>query len=435
MKNCSPDWQKVSLGDHVDLLAGFAFKSARFTDKPSDTTLVKGADVQQGYIDWPGCKRWPANDVTSYEKYRLQSDDVVLAMDRPWVPAGLKYGWIKKGDPECLLVQRVARLRGRSCLTSVFLRYLIGSPDFEDYIRPIVTGVNVPHISGKQIEAFKFRLPPRSHQLKIHAILSVYDDLIENNLRRIQILEEMAQNLYREWFVNFRFPGHESVCALDSPLGPIPEGWRVMDLEDVIDEIIDYRGKTPKKLGGAWSDEGIIALSAKNIKNGRLVNIDQAKRVSTDLYEKWMKSELRQYDILLTSEAPLGELYFLAKPGKYCLSQRLYALRADPKVIWPSLLYYQLTSAGTQAQMRERSTGTTVLGIRQSLLRKVPIVVPSRELQCRSGKFFDYVVHFQTTLVDMVTTLIDTRDLLLPKLISGELDVSDLDIAMPEEAA
>jgi len=93
--------------------------------------------------------------------------------------------------------------------------------------------VNIPHISGRQILDYSFPLPDLPTQRKIAGILSAYDDLIENNLRRIKILEEMAQSLYREWFVHFRFPGHESARFVDSSLGQIPEGWEVKRLDEL----------------------------------------------------------------------------------------------------------------------------------------------------------------------------------------------------------
>jgi type I restriction enzyme, S subunit len=227
-------WPEVELGAHSDLLPGFAFKSNRFTDNPNDIPLVKGANLHQGYIDWKSAKRWPISEFNEHNKFHLVADDIVLAMDRPWIDAGLKYSWIRPNEPKSLLVQRVARLRGINGLLSSYLRFVIGSREFTDYIKPIVTGVNVPHISGEQIKAFKFRLPPIDIQKRIVNILSAYDRLIENNTRRIKILEEMAQNLYREWFVNFRFPGHEQTKLVDSELGLVPECWDIGRLEDAV---------------------------------------------------------------------------------------------------------------------------------------------------------------------------------------------------------
>lgn len=197
------------LGRHAEIQPGFAFKSERFTDNPSDVALVKGENVQQGFVDWKASKYWPAGEAATLKNFELRLGDVVLAMDRPWVTAGLKWAYIKKHDPKSLLVQRVARLRAKNGLNQTYLRCLISSGYFSSYLQPIVTGVNVPHISGKQIGDFKIPLPPPSIQQKIAAILSAYDELIENNKRRMALLEKTAEEIYREWFVRLRFPGHQ----------------------------------------------------------------------------------------------------------------------------------------------------------------------------------------------------------------------------------
>ena len=159
-------------------------------------------------------------------------------------------------------------------------------------------------------------------------------------------------------------------------IGKLPKDWETRTLNDVVVDIIDYRGKTPKKLGGSWAKSGIIALSAMNVKQGQLVKLEKAKFVSNELYQKWMKSEVMKGDILMTSEAPLGETYFIAKKRKICLSQRLFCIRANPNIIQPRFLFYLFNSPLVRKQIDLRATGTTVLGIRQPDLREVPIVIP-----------------------------------------------------------
>jgi len=199
-------WSETTLGSHIELISGPAFKSRYFTNDPSDVPLVKGDNLGQGMILWEKSKYWPRGDADGYDKFKLQPGDVVLAMDRPWVTAGLKYAVINEHDPEALLVQRVACLRGANGLCSEYLRYIIASTQFCAYAKNIMGGTNVPHISGNQIRAFRFKLPSVKEQQSIASILSAYDDLIENNRRRIKLLDQAAQLLYKEWFVNLRFP-------------------------------------------------------------------------------------------------------------------------------------------------------------------------------------------------------------------------------------
>ena len=156
----------------------------------------------------------------------------------------------------------------------------------------------------------------------------------------------------------------------------LPKGWKIKELNRVIVDIIDYRGKTPRKLGGNWSESGTIALSAMNVKQGQLVNLEKARFVNGELYNKWMKSEVTKGDILMTSEAPLGETYLIPDDRKICLSQRLFCIRANPKVVLPRFLFYFFNSPISRKHIDLRATGTTVLGIRQSDLREIPIVVP-----------------------------------------------------------
>ena len=117
--------------------------------------------------------------------------------------------------------------------------------------------------------------------------------------------------------------------------------WKEYTVADVISKVIDYRGKTPKKLGGDWSDSGYRALSAKNIKTGKIVQVDSIRYVSEDMYKAWMKEEIQREDILITSEAPFGQIFFWNSDEKIVLSQRLFAIRINEKFITNNLIIPQ----------------------------------------------------------------------------------------------
>lgn len=239
-------WPEVELGSHIDALTGFPFKSAQFIDENANAVrLLRGDNVAQGSLRWEGVKCWPRSDTGDYDKYELCENDVILAMDRPWIEAGLKFAYVRKADLPSLLVQRVTRMRGTATLDVQFLRYIIGSPRFTAHVKSITTGVNVPHISGKDISKYRFFLPPIETQRRIAAILGAYDDLIEVNRRRVKLLEEMARGLFEEWFVRFRFPGHETVHILDTPNGMLPDGWRWGTASDLIE--FDPRTRVPNE--------------------------------------------------------------------------------------------------------------------------------------------------------------------------------------------
>ena len=146
------EWKVTSLAAEVDLLTGFPFKSERYTDSDDSIRLLRGDNIVQGALRWDGVKKWPLSERSQYESYELREGDVVLAMDRPWIEAGLKYAAISKYDLPCLLVQRTARLRGGPNLDSGFLRYLVGSREFTQHIHAITTGTAIPHVSGRQIK-------------------------------------------------------------------------------------------------------------------------------------------------------------------------------------------------------------------------------------------------------------------------------------------
>ena len=121
------EWPTVSLGNHIDLLTGYPFKSKDYTNNPNDIRLISGYNIMQSYLRWDITNRWPVSKSDGLEEYRLQVDDVVLAMDRPWVNAGLKYAWMKQEDLPCLLVQRTARLRGTEKLDVRGNAYISGN--------------------------------------------------------------------------------------------------------------------------------------------------------------------------------------------------------------------------------------------------------------------------------------------------------------------
>ena len=152
-------------------------------------------------------------------------------------------------------------------------------------------------------------------------------------------------------------------------------------LGDIVSLVIDYRGKTPKKLGSDWSEKGICALSAKNIKTGNIIREDTIRYVDEELYKKWMKDEIKRNDIIITSEAPFGEVFFWNSDEKIVLSQRLFGVRCNPEIVDPKFIYFYMTSDEFQWELQSRATGTTVKGLRQPELLKCEIKLPNFTIQ------------------------------------------------------
>lgn len=404
-------WPKVKLGDHVDLLSGFPFKSAGFTADLDDIPLVKGENVHQGYIDWKKAKRWPRDQTEGLGRYWLKPGDVILAMDRPWIEAGLKQACIPRHAPPSLLVQRVSRLRGTNGLLTPYLRHLIGSPSFTDYIRPIVTGINVPHISGAQIKGFEFLLPPRPVQERIASILSAYDDLIENNTRRIAILEEMARRIYEEWFIRFRVPGQEGVRMVESELGLVPEGWEITSLGAVAENHDRFRRPLSK-------------MEREDFK-GPYPYYGAAK-----IFD-YVREYLFDGQFLLLAEdgsveTPDGYPVLQLTDGKFWANNHTHILRGTKRAS-TEFLYLRLE----RQPIRGYITGAAQPKLTQTAINRIPLVLPPSNVLREFDAQVQPLFRLRATLFRANTNLRTTRDLLLPKLISGELDVS----AMPEPEA
>lgn len=193
-----------AIGPHLDLLTGFAFKSNGYTENDGDIRLIRGDNIVQGAFRWDGVKRWPIEDRKTYEKYELQLQDVLIAMDRTWVTAGIKFAIVDAYAIPSLLVQRVARLRAKATLLPRYIGYWIGSKIFEEYVLSIQTGLGVPHVSGKQIEAFTIRVPDVSKQQlvvdRLDEFFEYADKLIDQYSKELADLADLRQSLLQKAF-------------------------------------------------------------------------------------------------------------------------------------------------------------------------------------------------------------------------------------------
>jgi type I restriction enzyme, S subunit len=156
-------------------------------------------------------------------------------------------------------------------------------------------------------------------------------------------------------------------------------------LTNCLDKVIDYRGKTPKKLGGKWSNRGFRAISANNVKSDGLQKEDTIRFVDSSLYRKWMKEEIMRGDIILTSEAPAGQVMLWNSDEKIVLSQRLYGLRVNKKIDNWFLKYYLQSKTG-QNEILKNNSGSTVFGISAKTFDNIKVRYPIKQIQTRIGK-------------------------------------------------
>jgi type I restriction enzyme, S subunit len=421
------EWPLVKLGDVADLLTGFPFKSAQYTDDPFAPRLLRGDNVAQGVLRWDGAKRWPAAAVNGLEKYRLREEDVVLAMDRPWIEAGLKFASVRDSDLPSLLVQRVARLRGSRHLDTRFLKFLVGSREFTQFVLAVQTGTAVPHISGEQIQSFRFYLPPLAEQRAIAHILGTLDDKIENNRQMNRTLEEIAAALFTSWFVDFdavrakaagRQPeGMDAETAalfpdrlVESEIGEIPEGWDLRSL----DSIARYVNGLALQKYPPTGDESIPVIKIAQLRKG---NTDGADRASPQLDPDFI---VEHGDILFSWSGTLEVEVWTG--GRGALNQHLFKVTSEDFPKW----FYFLWTRHHLPRFRElaRDKATTMGHIQRRHLAEAETVAPPLEtlmaLDAIMSPMIDAIISNST----QSRTLMSVRDGLLPKLLSGELRLS-----------
>jgi len=269
-------------------------------------------------------------------------------------------------------------------------------------------GAAIQNINTEILRETEIPCPPLHTQRKIGAVLSAYDDMIENNARRIKILEEMAQSLYREWFVKFRFPGHQHARFTDSPLGPIPEGWEAVKVGDILKKV--KRGDKIQKQD--YAAEGLIPV------------VDQGKEFIGGYTDN--AESLISYDLpLIIFGDHTRVLKFIDFPFA-CGADGTQLLKSDDERMPMTLFYYALLSIDLSDFAYARHF---------KFLKEEALALPAKSIADRFDQFVSPLRDQTRSLMQKNTTLRRTRDLLLPRLISGEVDVSELDITVPEEVA
>ena len=425
------DVRQISLDEAADLLTGYPFKSDQFSDGPQGLRLLRGDNVIQGQTRWSGAKHWPQHVTKAVEPYLLRPGDVVLAMDRPWIAAGLKHATLTQSDCPCLLVQRVARLRARPEIDQRFLGYVISSADFTNFVLGVQTGTAVPHISGGQIKSFKFGLPPLRTQRQAAEVLGALDDKIELNRRIAGALEAMVRALFRSWFVDFdpvrakaegRSTGLPEILATHFPdvIGGegIPQGWSTCSLNEMAE--LDRSTCDPSTLGEEAVDHfSIPAFDATRSPARDLASTIKSLKLRVVapvvLFSKLNPETPRVWPVLSQSVDPM------------LASTEFLALRPQPDRVSLAFLVSLLTSAAFRARASGMVTGTSKSHQRVqpgALMQLKCLMPPPAILQA-----FDEVAAPMMLRIDGLlqqsNTLAALRNTLLPKLISGELRIED----------
>jgi type I restriction enzyme S subunit len=297
-----------------------------------------------------------------------------------------------------------------------YVYYLLQTLDLKRFN----SGAGVPTLNRNHLDSLEVVFHEKQAQQIIASILSAYDDLIENNLRRIRILEEMAQLLYREWFVNFRFPGHEKVRMVTSPFGQVPEGWEIRPLGEFADEV--RRGLSPSAID---PDTPYIGLEHMPRKSIALTEWGTAKEVQST------KLAFRRGEVLFGKIRPYFHKVGIA-PIDGVSSSDIIVLVAKSEDVLPIVLGC-VSSPEFIAHATQTSQGTKMPRANWNILRTYPIAVPSATMLAKLSAVTKSILEYVQILVLAVRNLRQTRDLLLPKLISGQIEVADLDVKVSED--
>lgn len=268
--------QNYCLGNGCSIKHGFAFKGSLMTAAGGDELPIVVNIVNFQYT---GGFRFDTTKIQRYtggypDEFVLSPGDILSVMTCQ-TPKGEILGVpgrIPNDGRTYLHNQRMglARVRDTRLIDPGFLYYLFLSPGFNQHLFATATGAKILHTAPSRIESYRFARPPLDTQRRIAAILAAYDDLIENNTRRIAILEEMAQALYRQWFVNFRFPGHQDARVVESEIGPIPAGWRV-------DRLAELARVNASSLRPQQAPAEIAYVDISSVSVGRIEEIERMR--------------------------------------------------------------------------------------------------------------------------------------------------------------
>jgi type I restriction enzyme S subunit len=380
--------------------------------------MIRTTNVRNGFIDTENV-RYVTEEIYQRWTRRLvpKRDDIILTREAPLGDVGKI-----RTNESIFLGQRLYHFRPNiKKLNADFLLYSLLSEDLQGQIRGFGSGSTVEHMRLEDIPNLEINLPPLPIQRRISGILSAYDDLIENNQRRIRILETMARALYREWFVHFRFPGHENVPLVPSPLGAIPEGWEVVAFTDTADVL---SGGTPKTdVAEYWNGE-IPFFTPRDVPD--CFYIQNTDKHVTELGLAKCASALYSPDtVFITARGTVGKVVLPAVP--MAMNQSCYALRGKTGV--PQRYLFLLTLHQVE-YLKTNTGGATFDTIVVDTFRRMQVLKPQREIIARFADQVNAMFEQVNSLQRQTQNLRRTRDLLLPRLLSGEVELMRNDLRL-----
>lgn len=388
--------------------------------------LIRTPNIGRGFLILDNVKRVSDEIYQKWTKRTVPSrNDLIMAREAPVGNVAI----IPKGCKVCL-GQRTVLIRVTSDNVSpLFLNYLLSSNGMFAYLNMLSNGATVGHLNVTDIRNLKIpSLPLLPNQNKIAGILYAYDKLIENNKRRIVILEKMSEELYREWFVRFRFPGYQNISVEKG----IPQGWEIGLAENFFGHV---KGKSYR--GDEISDDpkdGIPFINLKSFHRGGRYREDGLKYYSGKYNTKQIVKEgdvvMAVTDMTQNREV-VGRVARIPDLGEKGAIISLDVVKLVPKSISTTYLYSYLKYSGFGDFIKSFANGANVLHLKPDLVTQQKIVVPPEELRLKFEKIMD-PIFIKINLLSKSNKVLElSRSQLLPRLISGKLSVEDLNIQVP----
>jgi type I restriction enzyme S subunit len=414
-------WREVALGEGIEVIHGYAFKGEYFRDEGDLIVLTPGNFWDKGGFK-PKSGKEKYYDGPFPPRFLLSQGDVVIAMTEQ-VHGLLGSSATIPTDGVYLHNQRIGlvQVTDPDALDLRFVYHLMNTRTIRQQIQATATGSKVRHTAPERIKAVRADIPDIAVQRRVASLLDSIDDLIENNRRRVEVLEEMARAIYREWFVRFRYPGHEHVPLVDSPLGPIPDGWRFGRVEDLV------------TLSMATVDPSTVAPSTPAVG---LEHIPRQRLTLADWGEAGAlgsrKATFVAGDILFGKIRPYFHKVSVAPVNGVCSTDAI-VLRPHAEHWGQAVL--AIASDEFVAHAVQTSNGTKMPRADWKVIREFPVAMPPSEMARRFSERAHALLAHAQSLMFQARHLASLRDLLLPKLVTGQIDVSQLNHDALTEAA
>jgi type I restriction enzyme S subunit len=401
----------VSLSEVASVRSGYAFKSKDWVD--SGIPVVKIANIKDGFLTLDGCSFVNEAVARQASSFELEPGDILISMT----------GYIGevarvRDEGRMLLNQRVGRflVTDRSRLDGDYLFHCLRDPSLKARFAAHAHGAAQPNISAATIEQQAIPLPSLAVQRRIAGILSAYDDLIENCQRRIQILEQMARALYREWFVKFRYPGHESVPLVPSPLGEIPQGWQIRRLGDLVSLGSGFAFKSQTFVPDG--EHSIVTI--KNVQDGSF-DSQAATRVAEIPANVPSHCMLSDGNILLSLTGNVGRVC-LVFGGRYLLNQRVARLLPLEEFDW-AFTYALFRQPELRVRLEQLSSGVAQQNLSPIAAANIEIACAPDSVRKQYAEIAEPLYRQVVHLSNLRMTARRIRDALLPRLVSGQIDL------------